>query len=211
MIFIHNTYNRPSQVVQTSLIEKRAFPECRHLIVHNRNLSFQGIEADFFNFGDNKGHKAGCLNAVLSGLKWVIDNRNPLENEVLVFSHDDVYLNNIEKFHWCLRHAEKTGAIVRRHTNRNRVPSGCDFYVMLESIVIQAKIAKCLINGYQYNEINENDLLIDGMSSPSPEMTFGKRLLSIGTPYFIDMEENRYGENEMGYFHIENERGKGEV
>ena len=65
---------------------------------------------------------------------------------------------------------------------------------------------------YQYNQFNDSDLLLDKLKSTCPEMYFGRDVMSkIDNICLIDINENTFGENEMGYFHIKNERGRGEL
>lgn len=211
--FLHNTYNRPKQVVQHSKTEKFYFENSKHIIVYNNKLNFEPISnIEYFYFGENKGHKAGCLNAVYSALKRVIDNYELSDKDIIFFSHDDIYLSNKTKFDNCLELINIYDFVSRRCIKNKHVPDNCDFYVMMESFLISPKAAKELIKDYTYNQFNDSDLLFDKLGSTSPEMNFGRDVFNkISNRYLIDINENRFGENDMGYFHIENIRGKGEL
>jgi hypothetical protein len=211
--FIHNTFNRPKQVIRHSLIEKELYPDCKHLIVYNNpKIIFEEInDITYFYFGDNKKHKAGSINSVYSGLKYLLENNNITDNDIIVFSHDDIYLCNNDKFSYYINMMKQYDFISRRVIDNKHVPDNCIFYIMMESFLIKPNLARVLTENYIYNEINEEDLLKDKLNSYSPEMNFGKDILSNTDKYFlIDINENVYGENDLGYFHIKNERGSGE-
>ena len=211
--FIHNTFNRPKLVIKHSLIEKELYPDSKHLIVYN-NTIIKFEESDtfqYFYFGENKNHKAGSINSVYSGLKFILENNDITDDDIIVYSHDDIYLNNNSKFSYYINHIKQYDFISRRVIDNKHVPDNCIFYIMMESFLIKPNLAKILVENYNYNEINEEDLLKDKLNSSSPEMNFGRDILSNTDKYFlIDINENVYGENDMGYYHIQNERGKGE-
>jgi len=210
--FIHNTYNRPNQVILTSSIEKGIFPECNHLIVYNNNdLKFSEItNTNYFYMGENKGHKAGCINSIYSGLKWLIENKSMSDNDIVVFSHDDVYLSNPDKFKIYLQMMECFNLISRIYTGERSISSSP--YIMIESLIIDINLAKKMITNYEYNGIDEKSLPLDRRESPSPEMYFGEKVFNnTNKCHFIEIKENNYGENALGYFHIKNKRGNGEL
>lgn len=211
--FLHNTYNRPKQVVEHSKIEKSYYIDSNHLIVYNYNLNFEEIDkTNYFYFGENKGHKSGSLNSVYSSLKYLLTNYNVSDEDVILFSHDDIYLSNNERFSQCLKLMETHNFLSRRCVKNKHVPDNCDYYLMMESFLIKPHSARILVENYQYNQFNDSDLLLDKLKSTCPEMNFGRDVMSkIDNICLIDINENTFGENEMGYFHIKNERGRGEL
>jgi hypothetical protein len=211
--FLHNTFNRPKQVVQHSKIEKFYFNDSKHIIVYNNKLQFEPIDnTEFYYFGENKGHKAGCLNAVYSALKKVVFFNDLKDDDVIFFSHDDIYMSNKMRFTNHLEMMKQYDFISRRCIKNKHVPDNCQYYVMMESFFIKPKGAWDLVRNYTYNEFSDSDLLLDKLNSTSPEMNFGRDVLNkIPNHYLIDINNNHFGENEMGYFHIENVRGKGEL
>ena len=211
--FIHNTFNRPKLVIKHSLIEKEFYPESKHLIVYNNDLKFELLnETHFFRFGENKGHKSGCLNAVYSGFKYLSGIKDISDDDIIIFSHDDCFLSNNEKFSYYLNQMNIYDFFGRRIINNKHVPDNCENYIMLESFIIKGSLIKNILPTYSFNMINDSDLMLDKLNSTSPEMNFGKLILDNTTKYLlIDITQNNYGENDMGYFHIENERGKGEL
>ncbi len=211
--FLHNTYNRPNQVVRHSMIEKNYYDGCKHLIVYNNDLNFDDIsDVEFFHFGENKGHKSGSLNSVYSALKRVLEFYKVDDNDKIVFSHDDIYLSNNNTFEKYINMLGDYDFISRRCIKNKHVPENCNYYIMMESFLMTPLCARELVKNYKYNQFDDSELLLDRMNSTSPEMNFGRDLLNMNIKkYLIDINENRFGENEMGYFHIENIRGKGEL
>ena len=167
---------------------------------------------EIFYFGENKGHKAGCLNAVYSALKKITLHYKMTDDDIIIFSHDDIYLSNKNKLESHLKFMYKFDFIGRRCIRNKHVPSNCDYYVMMESFIIKPSFARKLTENYSYNMFNDSDLLLDGLKSTSPEMNFGKDIINnTNNYYFISINENAFGENDMGYFHIKNIRGQGEL
>lgn len=207
MIFCHNTYNRPKVALETIRKEKKYFPDAKFVLVYNNDkidisqLEKEGV--DCFYFGENKGHKLGCTNALYSALLY---SQKYIENDddLIVFSHDDIYLSNIDKFK---SHIEKMAEydFVSRKYNGSKHNDNKN-YIMLESIIIKNKIVKHFIKDYKHNSINK--IKLDVRRSESPEIEFGEKLKTIeSNNYLININENQFGENDMGYFHIKNPRG----
>ncbi len=213
--FLHNTYNRPKQVVQHSKIEREYFDDSYHLIVYNNeelNIEKSLINMQLFYFGENKGHKSGSLNSVYSALKNIIHHNNINDDDIIFFSHDDIYLSNIDKFSHYMSLMNQYDFISRRCVRNKHVPDDCNHYIMMESFLIKASSAKLLVENYSYNQFNDSDLLLDKLNSTCPEMNFGRDVMNkINKHYLIDITENHFGENEMGYYHIQNIRGQGEL
>lgn len=212
LYFLHNTYNRPNTVIKHSLLEKAIFTESKHIIVYNnKDIDFENNDFNCYYFGENMGHKAGSLNAVLSGIKIIIDNFNILDDDIIIFSHDDIYLSNENKFKSFLNKINEHDFIARRCISEKFTPDNCNHYIMMETFLINGVLSKKITQNYIINSITENDLLLDKRESHCPEMSFGKIILNNSTnPFLIDIKNNSYGENDLGYFHIENERGIGE-
>ncbi len=211
--FLHNTYNRPKQVVKHSKIEKNFYPNSKHLVVYNNKLEFSTEDnIEYFYIGENKGHKAGCLNTVYSALKYILDNNDLCDDDIIFFSHDDIYLNNNDKFSQYLNMMNQYDFISRRCVRNKHVPDDCNHYIMMESFLIKPQVARLLVDTYTYNQFNDSDLLLDKLKSTCPEMNFGRDVINkINKHYLIDITENSFGENDMGYFHIQNIRGQGEI
>jgi hypothetical protein len=213
IFFLHNTYNRPKQVVEHSVKERLLYPDSYHLIVYNNEdiyIKKELVDMEVFYFGENKGHKTGSLNSVYSALKKITNNFKMTNDDIIFFSHDDIFLSNNNKFFKYVSMMNEYDFIGRRCIQNKHIQN-CNHYVMMESFLIKPNVAKLLVENYTYNQFNDNDLLLDTRGSASPEMNFGRDVINkINKQYFIDINENSFGENELGYYHIQNIRGKGE-
>ena len=47
-------------------------------------------------FSENEGHQTSCFNAIISGMKMIIDYEDDNEDDIVIFSHEDCYINDIE-------------------------------------------------------------------------------------------------------------------
>lgn len=216
MIFAHNTFNRPFTLKKTINIEKRNFPNARFIITYNSLKIKSEIEelcgnnednTFIYYIGENKGHKLGSINCVMSALSYAYDIAN--DNEYIVFSHDDVYLSNINIFNEKLKILNMYDFVGRKYIgNKHNINN--ENYVMLESFIINENVVSKIIRNYNHNCIDK--LPTDNRGSLCPEIYFGD-LLHVNSinSFFIEILENMFGDNDMGYFHIENIRGKGDI
>lgn len=207
--FAHNVWNRIKTLKNTVGIEKSFFPDSTHSIAYNFEKLDQARMADYSDvdwvyFGKNQGHKLGCLNGMIHALESAIKH----EPDVIIFSHDDVYVNNIEHLNARLKTIDMYDFIGRSFVGK-RTNEGALNYVMLESFIITASAAQNVLNKIDRNLSREADLKKDAMGSHSPEMNFGSAVFdSIPSdrlqlfPYY-----RREQPNELGFHHIERKRG----
>lgn len=205
MLFTHNTFNRNKTVLNTFNKEKFYFSNGKYILVYNSNIETSDIKKENINcyyIGENKGHKLGSINCVYSALKIAYDKAD--DNELIIFSHDDIFLYDINLFNKAISLAEKHGFVGRRYIGTKH--TNVDYYLMMESFIITKENIPKVIKGYSDNIIN--DIPLDKNGSPCPEMYFGKDILdNIKNPYLFDIKNNEYSLNKMGYFHINNIRG----
>ena len=89
--FAHNVYNRLKTLKDTILIEKKYYPDAYVSVACND--VFVNIFQEITNFSattfNEKPHKIGCVNGCILSIKQLLNT----DFDVLVFSHDDVRIN----------------------------------------------------------------------------------------------------------------------
>jgi hypothetical protein len=97
--FAHNVYDRPHRLRKTIEIERSLFPFSKIYVAYNHpRISqyfeiFKDLDVNFFYFAQQT-HKIGCVNGAYFSVSMAMQD-NP---DVVIFSHDDVYISNPEVF-----------------------------------------------------------------------------------------------------------------
>ena len=95
--FCHNVYNRFNVLKHTIELEEQNFPSSTFVVSCNCDdgiITDQIDRVNYIYYGPNQGHKVGSYNGLLYSLK----KANEFDSDIIVFSHDDIYLNDVELF-----------------------------------------------------------------------------------------------------------------
>lgn len=192
ILFVHNTWNRTKILYKNVLNERSHFPDSRSIVLYNNDsLLIDPSICEHIYVGKNEGHKLACLNMAIMAIKLLKDS----DCDTLVFSHDDVYLVDVE--------ALRQNIVISNHhdivcSNFNNLYN----YMMLETFIVNKKaVDKISLEPHA-------QLMLDYRNSPSPEMNFGS--LISGLDKFVYHTTAGYITNNMGYHHHNYERGEGD-
>lgn len=102
---------------------------------------------------ENKNHQQSCYNSVISGMKMILEYENNDDNDIVIFSHEDCYIKNINLFNKNIN-ILKNGIydILCREYNAPLTNNHYDKYYMFDTFFIKKKSIK---------KIFENTNLID--------------------------------------------------
>lgn len=213
VIFIHNVFNRNKTLLKTIKFENKESLNSIFIIVmhedHDKHklsllLKKQGINSIILS-ADLQGHKKGCLNAFIIGLKYVIEKNL---SGTIIFSHDDVYLKNPKVFHKNLKILKESKNI--SYILKNTILKQIDYF-SIECIYLKNSLLKIIYDDLV--EINEeSEIPLDPIyKSPSPEIwltnLFKSKEISgvIHNIYHQDLiplyKYNRSLEKALGYHH----------
>lgn len=175
--FAHNVQNRHKTLRETIEIERKYFPKSLIYVAYNEkefNLNyFNDLDNIKFIYYNGDGHKIGCVNGCITSINEALKD----DNEIIVFSHDDVKINfkyfnvfqeNIKK----IKNSEINIICRKPH-------SYGDNYYMMEGFFIDKITAKNIfLNQNLY--IIDDELPKDVRNSPSPEVWL----------YYLMMDKN---------------------
>ena len=82
--------------------------------VFNYFQELNNIKIKCYNFSDNEGHQTSCFRSVINGMHMVIDNDHDNDDDIVIFSHEDVYINDISLFNNSISKFKKGVDIVCR-------------------------------------------------------------------------------------------------
>ena len=198
IVFAHNVYKRHKQMIKTINNNRQFIDDDKTVIVSNGNyLSFINyLKIDNIQFRQllrNKGHKIGALEGMITAMKLAIK----LESNVIIFSHDDVYINNIKKLKKYLDLLEEKSIVIKHPDWLGKN------YFMFDVFLIKTKVARSIFSGKLY--VNKFSLPVDNRDSPCPEKYFGDLILSKipnNKIHVLDYDHDTWGSSELGFYHI---------
>jgi hypothetical protein len=209
IVFCHNVYNRFKTLNSTIRIEKMIYPNSNSIVGYNNESpeevlkGYDNIELIKFN---GITHKIGCANGCITTIKAAL-KYNP---DVIVFSHDDVYLNiSLDSHKVFLENATMISSGKYDAICRKPLPIELygNEYFLMEAFFISPKAAiECFID--------ESLIDKDVRGSISPEAFLYRRLknenlnvLEIGYQHKLE-DYNKTLSETMGYIHMNaGERG----
>jgi hypothetical protein len=165
IVFTHNVYNRFKTLKDTILIEKKYYPNAIISVAYNDKFIniFQEISNfSIIEFGE-KSHKIGCINGCILSIKEILNT----DFDVIVFSHDDVRIN--ENFIKTVQ-GHINDIITGRYDIICRMPEEWgDNYYMMEVFYLSKKAAMKLFSKIEPLK-DENLIPKDLNGSISPEV-----------------------------------------
>ena len=202
IVFTHNVQNRHQTLMETIKTESTLFPNANIVVAYND----KNFNLDFFNDVSNiefiyfvgEGHKVGCVNGCITA----INNSLKYNSDVIIFSHDDVKINNgkINIFQQNVEdiYSNKSDIICRQ-------PEWINNYLMMEGFFINKESARKMFEVEILHE-TEKTLPVDDRQSPSPEVWLDDLVKKCGIKSKIVKYNNAddyngiLGEN-LGFYH----------
>ena len=209
IVFAHNVYNRLKTLKDTISIEKNIFPDATISVASNN--TFINIFQEFSNFSvvhfNQYEHKIGCVNGCILSIRELLK----YDFDVLIFSHDDVRINeqytNVVNSHINSIIENKFDCICRKPLNGY----GNNYYLM--EIFYLSKEAAIKIFSELNTLKNESEIPLDIKGSISPEVLLfqmiNKHNIKINEVVYV--HDDNYNETlgkTMGFYHVNaGERG----
>lgn len=196
--FAHNVYNAFDDLKKTINNNRKYFPESKVIISSNydKNINLEIDNSEIFKFGINQGHKLGALNGMLSAM-----NRSIHEDcDLIVFSHGDVYINDINLFNKCLEMINNNFDFIgRRYIGDSK---NGDRYFMFDCFIIKKQLAIKCFNKIKLIE-DIYSLPRDYRTGPCPELFFGNIICNNTEKFHVmDYSHTTWYDNELGFYHI---------
>lgn len=163
--FAHNVYDRAQSLRNTIAIERSYFPEAKIYVAYNN----KAIEKELFAIPDVKyfyfpesTHKIGCTNGAIHSIKMALETMP----DVIIFSHDDVYISDINVVREHIENIKKGYDFIGR-SPQNLPDIGTD-YIMMEAMFFSYVGARNIYHDMQ-PFTNEQEINKDLRGSISPE------------------------------------------
>lgn len=144
-------------------------------------------------FADNQGHQLSCFNSIIYGMKMIIENERDSDDDIVVYSHEDVYVKDLDLFNNSVTKFERGYDIVCRVYECSKI--GEKNYYMNDAFLIKKR---------KVNEIFANTELLTDISQSFCEREFTKIIENsniFSIPYY---EHSTHKDSELGFYHILN-------
>jgi hypothetical protein len=154
------------------------------------DLNNPRIISDYFY--ENQGHQTSCFNSIVYGMKMVIANEKDNEDEIVIFSHEDVFINNIDLFNNSVSKFNKGYDVVCRQYAGTKKGDSVDYYMNDAFLIKKNKV----------REIFGNSCMKTIHPGNCCELEFTniiKKFNIVSFPYF---DHSTYGDSELGFHHI---------
>jgi hypothetical protein len=209
LLFCHNVHLRYKTLYDTIRIEKKLFPDSECIVAYNNEMpprEFDEFDGITFTPYNGLTHKIGCANGCITSIQEALES-NP---DVIVFSHDDVFISekHLEIFNDRIKMIVdgKSDFICRLPSTKELTfPYGENYY-MMECFFISGKAAKQTFGNLKlYN--NEEEITRDVRGSISPEAMLYEVTKNIERKHVIIYDHKLEGYNEtleslMGHHHL---------
>ena len=92
-------------LLDTIEINKRMLNNIKKIYIptNNKNIEKYFLDNPMNNvickyYFENKNHQLSCYNSVISGMKMILEYEDNNDNDIVIFSHEDCYVKNINLF-----------------------------------------------------------------------------------------------------------------
>lgn len=207
LAFVHNVYNRYKTLEYNISLHSKYFPSADTYIMYNLK-SYEdttlylnsNIKSKYFS---DTEHKLGCINGFILGIKETLSKKY----DVIIFSHDDVYINesciNLIKDNIKLTYSYPYNFIARRPVTSGNYNVYGEDIIMMESVYLNGSYVR--ENFSKLKPLSsEKEIKKDKRDSPSPEChlysLLGKDGLIIDYDHKLKDYNKILGET-LGFYH----------
>jgi FkbM family methyltransferase len=186
-----NTINNNKSLIPNI---KQFYIPTNDINVHNYFCDLNDSTIVSHYFGENEGHQTSCFNAIISGMKMVIEHQDENEDDIVIFSHEDVYINDINLFNNAINKFQKGYDIVCRIYTGTKKGETLDYY-MNDGFYIRKKIIKKIFEQESMKSILPGNFC----EKEFTRIITGSNIFSI--PYYL---HSTHKDSELGFYHILN-------
>lgn len=140
-------------------------------------------------FYENQGLQLSCYNSIIEGMKFLLENDNIKNDDIIIFSHEDCYINNLYLFNYCLDKIKKYDIVCRRYLDKYYMN---DVFYIKKSIIDEIFSNKEFL--YSFNSKNLGSYC---------EYYFSD-IIKNRNIYSILYEHSKWYDSELGFYHMPN-------
>jgi hypothetical protein len=146
-------------------------------------------------FSENEGHQTSCFNAIISGMKMIIDYEDDNEDDIVIFSHEDCHINDIELFNHSINKIKNGYDIVCRLYNGSKNGNNDRDYYMNDVFLIKKNKIKEIFQNTSMKKIEIGNWCENEFTN------IIKNYNIFHIPYY---KHSSHKDSELGFYHILN-------
>ncbi len=198
IIFCHNVIEQSLNRLKVTLEKNSVVNHASPIYIayygprNATNLAITGAKIKFC--GPVQTHEVGAFNGMVQTINHMLDHEH---EGVVVFSHDDVYINNKELF-------KKNLDIIKDYDLIVRHPSWCSYY-MFDSLIFNINKKTTRMFRSIQKVTSRNKFPVDVVGHPCPEGEFTKYLLNSGCTFYkhaYGVDVGTQGNQNHGFYHM---------
>lgn len=145
-------------------------------------------------FAENEGHQTSCFNSIISGMKMIIDNEDENTDDIVIFSHEDVFIKDINLFNNAINKFQRGYDVVCRVYTGTKKGEPYDYY-MNDAFLIKKNKVKEIFGNTSMKQI------ISGNFCEKEFTNIIKDYNVFSIPYY---QHSTHKDSELGFYHILN-------
>jgi len=193
------TWQNLNTLLKTIEINKSRCSNIKHFYIPTNDKNVDKYFKDLndenitsFYFSENQGWQLSCYNSIIAGMKMVINNEEQLNNDdIVIFSHEDCYINNIDLFHKAISKLNQNYNVVCRKYNGSIVNS--EDYYMNDTFFIKKNAIKNIFDCIDMKQSIETNYFCEKYFSQD---------ISKCNIFYILYTHSTWGDTELGFYHI---------
>jgi hypothetical protein len=145
-------------------------------------------------FAENEGHQTSCFNSIIAGMKMIIDNETDNEDDIVIYSHEDVYIKDITLFNNSVNKFQRGCDVVCRVYTGTKLGEQYDYY-MNDAFLIKKNKVKEIFRNTAMKQIEIGNFCEKEFT------TIIQKYKIFAIPYCY---HSTHKDSELGFYHILN-------
>lgn len=144
---------------------------------------------------ENQGHQLSCYNCIIAGMKMLLSYDNEKNDDIIIFSHEDCYLNDLSLFNKAIDKLKTYDIVCREYEAKNQ---GRPNYYMNDTFITNKNVI--------YNTFNNLYILKNFNEENNPKNRFCEfffsKIISKLNIFSILYNHTTWDNTELGFYHI---------
>lgn len=203
IFIIGPAYNNSKTLLETINNNNKLLKNIKHFYIptNDRNIytyfqnqtDYDNITCEFYC--ENQGHQLSCYNCIIAGMKMLLLYDNEKNDDIIIFSHEDCYLNDLSLFNKAVNKLQTYDIVCREYEAKNQ---GRLNYYMNDTFIIKKNVI--------YDVFNNLDILKNFNEEINPknrfcEFFFSKNISKLKI-FSILYNHTTWEDTELGFYHI---------
>jgi hypothetical protein len=203
IFIIGPAYNNLNCLLNTIQVNNKILENIKHFYIPTNDIQiynyfqnqkeYDNITCNFYC--ENQGHQLSCYNCIIAGMKMLLLYDNEKNNDIIIFSHEDCYLNNISLFNKAVNKLKTYDIVCREFNTKNKNKQN---YYINDTFIINKNVIDYT---FQHLEILNNFENENNPKNRFCEFFFSKTISKLNI-FSILYNHTTWDNTELGFYHI---------